>query len=152
MVRSLRSARERFWLFAGDVLKLGLLAALVVLGSGTAFAYALKLESLKPAKISELKLGTLNARLVSVADGRVLSILTGALGDCKGCIRGLSMTGDLGIRIEGNDMDSLRFVRKQSAKVLLTNCALDKQRHSSDVSCSFDYNRQSLKLILKIAR
>jgi hypothetical protein len=36
---------------------------------------------LKPAEISELKLGTLQAELVSVADDKVLSSLTGELGE-----------------------------------------------------------------------
>lgn len=125
---------------------------LIGLFSMTAFAGnpALKLSSLKPTQKSGLELAQLQVALISEGDGKVVSTLSGKLGDCSHCIRGAALKGDLGIRLEGKTIESLVGIRKQTLNIELTSCDLGNKLQDNQMTCEFKFRNQPLKLVFTI--
>ncbi len=130
------------------------LIVLINLISVLAFASSssVKLTTLKPVTRSNLALGQLNVDLISSTDEKTIAKISGRLGDCIDCIRGVSIQGDLGIRIEGSSIESLKFIRKQTLKIKITSCPLDFHPQATKVLCEFSLSKNPMKLVFSIIR
>jgi len=111
-----------------------------------------KLKSLKPIHNAALEIGTMNVDLISAVNGKTIATLSSKLGDCADCTRGVSIHRDLGIRLEGSTLDSLKMTRKQTSKVKITSCPQNEGLRNEKFSCEFNYKGTPMKMVFSIVQ
>lgn len=114
---------------------------------------AFELISIKPFFKNKLRVGHLSAQLINANTNENLGTISGDLGDCKNCIRGASVKGKIGVKIYGQNMQSLKISRKSSSSVKLIACPATAPINSPDHSytCEFGHADEApMKLVLKV--
>lgn len=102
-------------------------------------ARPLELTPLKPLKISARNLGRVSATLISSTDEQIVDSISASVGDCATCARGIAVKGVLGIRFEGNSLDSLRVLKKSAAGVRYRDCKQLELPKSGTYECTFSF-------------
>lgn len=111
----------------------------------------LKLISLKPNVVFDLKIGTLSASLIDLESRKELMSNTVDLGDCKTCSRGVAINHYIGIRIVGSDINKLKIERKQSGNTKIVSCSNKNHEYIKNTySCEVEINNHKYKLSLLI--
>ncbi len=119
-----------------------------------AFAHpVLDVGPLRPGKTTDLKIGRLTATLVDVSRGHTVKKVVGDLGDCRTCIRGASLRGEIGIRLMGSDLENLKVARKNaSSSVQIVSCAQGAAVKNGSFHCDFLQNGRLYKFSFRVER
>ncbi len=109
-----------------------------------------RVEGLKPSKVSKLKIGKMTAHFVDDVNNELISTVTSDLGDCKSCLRGAAVRGDIGVELHGDDLQSLKVMHKQSPGVSINSCGPKSKFVGDGFECTYSKNGHPYKFIFKI--